>query len=258
MRTAACLLCLTLLGCDAPVVDWTDPAVITQGAGASTLEVDSSGRARFVSYPGDMRGAPQMAGSCSSGVAIAPGAARLHAAWWRVRPDSSAALYVAASPDSGKTWEPPSAVDTTDVGSIGCRRPPPSLATVGDDVYVAYSMNAPEGTGVFFAHFMGSMLHSPVPVVYGERLVATAITADANRVAVAYEDPNGKRQEIDVALSASQGHLFEQHSAVSRDIDVASAPAVAFNGPMLAVSWLTRRGGDSTTTRIVRVGRMQP
>ena len=51
---------------------------------------------------------------------------------------------------------------------------PPSLATVGDDVYVAYSMAAPEGTGVFFAHSMGSMLHAPVPVIYGERLVSTA------------------------------------------------------------------------------------
>src|SRR5262249_19675075 len=127
-----------------------------------------------------------------------------------------------------------------------------------DDVFVAYSMNAPEGTGVFFAHSMGSMLHSPVAVVYGDRLVATAITADANRVAVAYEDPNGKRFGVDVALSMSQGHLFERHAAPPRDIDVAATPAVAFNGSTIAVSWLTRRAGDSTATRIVRVGRIAP
>ena len=66
-------------------------------------------------------------------------------------------------------------------------------------------MIAPEGTGVFFAHFMGSMLHSPVAVIYGERLVATAIAAEGDRVVVAYEEPNGTRQQVDVAMSHDAG-----------------------------------------------------
>ena len=48
-----------------------------------------------------------------------------------------------------------------------------TLSADNDDLHTAYSMIAPEGTGVFFAHFMGSMLHSPVVVIYGERLVST-------------------------------------------------------------------------------------
>ena len=73
-------------------------------------------------------------------------------------------------------------------------------------------MIAPEGTGVFFAHFMGS--HAPLTgcrSIYGERLVATAIAAEGDRVAVAYEEPNGTRQQVDVALSQTQGHIFEWH-----------------------------------------------
>jgi hypothetical protein len=164
---------------------------------------------------------------------------------------------VASSADSGRTWAAALAVDTTDISSNGCRRPPPSLTTVGDDVYVAYSMIAPEGKGVFFAHTMQNMIHAPVPVIYGERLVATAIAADAQRVAVAYEEPNGTREDVGVALSVSQGHLFETHTPASRGVDNASAPAVAFNGPMLAVSWLTHRQMDTTTSRVVRIGRIR-
>jgi hypothetical protein len=131
------------------------------------------------------------------------------------------------------------------------------LATSGDDLHTAYSMIAPEGTGVFFAHFMGSMLHSPVVVIYGERLVATAIAAEGDRVAVAYEEPNGSRQQVDVSVSVTQGHIFERHSVASRSIDAASAPAIALAGQHVAVSWTTRRQMDSTGTRVVRTGRLR-
>jgi len=131
------------------------------------------------------------------------------------------------------------------------------MATSGDDLHTAYSMAAPEGTGVFFAHFMGSMLHSPVAVIYGERLVATAIAAQGDRVAIAYEEPNGSRQQIDVSISLTQGHIFERHSIASRSIDAASSPAVALAGPNVAVAWITRRASDSTGTQIIRTGRLR-
>jgi hypothetical protein len=149
------------------------------------------------------------------------------------------------------------AVDTTDVSSNGCQRPAPALTTLGDDVYVAYSMIAPEGKGVFFAHSMGSMLHSPVPVIYGERLVETGIAVEENRVAVAYEEPNGRRPQIDVALSMTQGHLFDWHATASRPVDVASSPAVALAGREMAVSWLNTPPDGGAPNRVVRVGRIQ-
>lgn len=255
-----CLVAALILpaACDAPPVDWNDPVPIAQPAGASRLVVDpAAGTAALVADSGRTTAFPAVPGLCRSTFVVAQGNTRLEAAWWNVRPDSSAVLYTAASSDSGKTWGIPIRVDTTDIASTGCARPSPSIAAVGDDVYLAYSMIAPEGTGVFFAHSMANMIHSPVPVIYGERLVATAIAADSQRVAVAYEEPNGRREQVDLAFSISQGHLFELHATASRGIDRATTPAVAFAGSTVAVAWTSRRADDSAPTRVVRVGRVR-
>jgi hypothetical protein len=255
-----CLVAALVLpaACDAPPIAWNDPVPIAQSAGATRLIVDpAAATAAFVVDSTRATSFPAVAGLCRSTFVVARGATRLQAAWWNVRPDSSALLYTAASPDSGNSWGAPVPVDTTDISSAGCARPSPSITTVGDDVYLAYSMIAPEGKGVFFAHSMANMIHSPVPVIYGERLVATAIAADSQRVAVAYEEPNGRRDEVDLAFSKSQGHLFEIHTPASRSIDGATAPAVAFAGPVVAVAWTTRRNDGAAPTRVVRMGRLE-
>jgi hypothetical protein len=237
---------ILLTACDKPAVEWSDP-----------VPIDSATAARFTENAAPPPAFPEQPGLCRTAFVTEQGATRLHAAWWAVRPDSSAVLYVGASADSGKTWDPPVRVDTTDVSSNGCSRPLPSLAVVGDDAYVAYSMKAPEGTGVFFAHTMSSMTHSPVPVIYGQRLVATAIHADSQRVAVAYEEPNGRREQVAVGISTSQGHLFERHVPASRSIDGAVRPVVALHGDTIVVSWVARRPMETATTRVMRIGRLQ-
>jgi hypothetical protein len=128
---------------------------------------------------------------------------------------------------------------------------------VGGDLYVAYSMVAPEGTGVFFAHTMDAVLHSPVAVIYGERLVSTAIAAEGDTVVVAYEEPNGKREQIDVALSSTQGHIFDWRSTATRDVDVAFSPAVALADHAVAVAWTARPFGAGPLSHVVRVGRLK-
>jgi hypothetical protein len=243
-----------LSACDKPPIEWTDPVSITQPSAPSRLEI-TGGKPRFVVDSAPTELLPTSVGRCDQVVSTS-GFRKSAAAWWSVRSDSSAVLYLSASSDSGRTWGTPTAVDTSDVSSAGCHRPAPSLATVGDDVYVAYSMDASEGTGVFFAHTMSGMVHSPVPVIYGERLVATAIAADARSVVVAYEEPNGRHQQIDLALSATQGHLFETHTTASRSVDNATSPVIALSDSTLAVSWLTRAVADSAASRVVRVGRI--
>jgi hypothetical protein len=259
MRAHALTLALlaVLAGCGPEPVAWSDPKPISPVEAPSRLAVDSAGTARFV--PDMVRAAsiPSSPGLCAATLRTSQGRSLLFASWWTARADSSAGLYVASSADSGRTWRPPMAVDTTDVSSNGCQRPAPALTTLGDDVYVAYSMIAPEGKGVFFAHSMGSMLHSPVPVIYGERLVETGIAVEENRVAVAYEEPNGRRPQIDVALSMTQGHLFDWHATASRPVDVASSPAVALAGREMAVSWLNTPPDGGAPNRVVRVGRIQ-
>jgi hypothetical protein len=250
-------LLMALAACDAPPVEWNDPTPAASPGTNGQLTIDTAGQPRYTPEPVTNPTPPPVAGLCRSSLRLVGGSSHLYAAWWSVRPDSSAVLYSAPSNDSGATWGTPVAVDTSDVSSFGCSRPAPSLATVGDDLQTAYSMVAPEGTGVFFAHFMGSMLHSPVAVIYGERLVSTAIAADGDRVLVAYEEPNGTRKQVDVALSTTQGHLFDWHTTASRDIDAASSPAVALANNTIAVSWVTRRPADSTGTRVVRVGHLR-
>jgi hypothetical protein len=254
MRSLLLLSVLALAACDSPPIAWKDPVATAHPADSARLAVDTSGNVRYVI---DTIGAKPPVTPCAASVRLARGTTRTFAVWWAVRKDSSANLVVASTADSGKTWGMPSSVDTSDVSSAGCNRPPPSLATVGDDVYVAYSMAASEGTGVFFAHSMGSMLHAPVPVIYGDRLVSTAIAADANRVAVAYEEPNGSRQQIDVAVSATQGHIFELHTVATRDVDVAVLPRVAFDDAIIAVGWTERRSTGESSGDVVRVGRIR-
>ena len=255
-RSTAPLLLALLAACDTDPIVWDDPQAATV-TNRPHLVIDSAGTARFVADSASEVNAPVFPGLCPTSVRTAFGKTRLYAAWWSVRPDSSAVLYTSHTTDAGRNWETPTAVDTLDVSSRGCDRPAPAVATSGDDLHTAYSMIAPEGTGVFFAHFMGSMLHSPVAVIYGGRLVPTAIAAEGDRVAVAFEEPNGRRPQVDVSISLTAGHIFERYSVASRSIDAASNPSVAISGSRIAVGWITRRATDTTGTPVIRTGRIK-
>ena len=94
----------------------------------------------------------------------------------------------------------------------------------------------------------------PVAVIYGERLVATAIAAEGDRVAVAYEEPNGTRQQVGRGAVADAGAHLRVARTASREIDAATRPAVALAGQRLAVSWMTRRMADLARARDAAVG----
>lgn len=252
--TAAALAAQACRGGDASV-QWTDPVELRAATATSRLVVDDSGRTSLV--PDTVAATvPASFDACPSSARFAEGTTRLYAVWWRVRADSSIGLYTASSKDHGQTWSDTAIVDTTNADIHGCERPAAAVTTVGDDLYVAYSMMASEGTGVFFAHFMSSMLHSPVAVIYGERLVATAIATRGDHVAVAYEEPNGARQQVDVALSVTQGHIFERHETASREVDAAMRPLVALSDHYVAVAWRARNSADTSNVLVVRIGRV--
>lgn len=250
------LLALVSFGCDAPPVQWADPVAIAQQAGATQLVVDPSGAARYIADTVPSAVPPSARSGCAASIVSAADSTSLFAVWWAARHDSSAVLYAARSADGGRSWAPAFAVDTSDISTSGCLRPSPAVAVLGDDVFVAYAMAAPEGIGVFAAHTMGGMVHSPVAAIFGDKLVNVAIAARGDNVAVAYEDPNGARARIGLALSRTQGHIFESRLTASRDVDDAAAPAVALDGPWIAVSWSLKRPSPSggATSRVVRVG----
>ena len=147
-------------------------------------------------------------------------------------------------------------VDSTDTGRVGCRRPPPSIAADRENVHVAYAMAAKEGPGIFASHSMdrGMTFHSPVAVVYGERLGLTAIAARGDTVAVAYEDPNSDPQRVGLAFSRTMGHTFEARQLVSPVTSPAHDPGVAVGGGRIAVTWLRGAATDVSGPRVLRMG----
>ena len=250
------------LACGGDGLVWTDPMTVGDVSSDARLVVDDHGRASLVADTSI--GVVPMMGDrvCAQSVrASRQHDATLVATWWTVREDSSAVLLAAISGDGGKTWQPAVRIDTVDVSTAGCRRPPPSIASSAGFVHVAYSMRGPEGTGVFYAHSMtlGRTFEPPQAILYGDRLTEVAVSADQGIVGVAYEDPSGRNPQIGLAISRDWGHIFSDRVRGSTGIGTAAMPRVAVTGRRIAVSWLQRSRGDESASRatcIVRVGRL--
>ncbi|MHB0948335.1 MAG: hypothetical protein ACYC3Q_13640 [Gemmatimonadaceae bacterium] len=233
------VLLAALAGCSGPV-RWDEPTAIDAPSAGATLAL--SGRHPTWSPPG-------AAPASLPAVIACPGSMRTarllgnewFATWFAVRADSSVVLEAARSTDGGATWPERAAVDTTDRGTQGCRRPPPALAadSASQYVHVAYWLTAPEGAGVFFSHTMPGhfMFHAPVPVMYGDRPSRTSVAASGMFVVVGYEDPNATDPEVWIALSRTQGHLFDERVSVAGG---GAAPRVAVRGTTVAVAWERR------------------
>ena len=200
-RWAVVVLALVAAGCVQGPLEWRDEATyLPTVADGSMLAIGDDGRARIEPTPNPSQPVTDT-GACARSVRYArAGAREVHAVWWRVRGDSSAALIAARSEDGGATWAPPVPVDTTDRGVSGCDRPPPSItADAGTGyVHVAYHLRGTEGAGVFFSHSMerGAIYHAPMVIVYGERPAATSVASSGRTVVVAFENPNSARPRI--------------------------------------------------------------
>ena len=249
MRRWVTLLLVATIGCDNGRVRWQEP----QGAPADTTGFFVLGASGVPEYSVPVRfRMPVDPGACPLSVASATAKGRQYSAWLRMRSDSSA-VVVAAGWD-GERWGVPAIVDSLDTGRFGCARPKPSITVSEADgyVHVAYSLKAPEGYGVFFSHSMDGArsFHAPMIVVYGDRLSATAIAAHGARVAIAYEDPSGTAQQIDVALSSTQGHTFDAREPATPDELTAMHPRIAIRDTTIALSF----AGSDTTQRAIRIG----
>ncbi len=252
-RGIVCAALAATLGCGSPQVRWDEPV----SALADTLGgliVRPAEAIDFVrpEVPGAL---PVDSARCARSVAVAREGIQWYAAWFRLRGDSTVAVISSRSADSGRTWSKPGMVDSVDVARLGCARPGPSIAASGGYVHVAYSLEAPEGFGVFFAHSMDNTasFHSPITVIYGDRLSATATAAAGMEVAVAYEDPSGNGHRIDVALSRTQGHTFEPRERGSPDEMSAVYPEVGVRDSTLAVSFAQ----PGNAARIIRIGHLR-
>lgn len=163
------------------------------------------------------------------------------AAWWLVRRDSSGVLLVAQSRDDGRSWMPAIVADSTDRSVRGCGRPAPAIAadSASGYVHVAYFGEPRSGKGIFFAHSMdsGRTFHSPVPIVFGDNPGSVAVTAEGDRVAVAYDDPNSVQPTVGIALSKTMGHIFKPGEPISNASELAKQPTVELRGDTIRVWW---------------------
>lgn len=250
VRVARCLTWLALVGCTPSPVQWDAQRT---GSGAQD-RVALSPQGALVPDSMAMLAAritPPSGTVCPGSLVLARAGARLFAAWWSVRADSSARLLSATTADEGGSWSANVPVDTTDQGVTGCRRTPPALAADAASGYVhlSYAMDAKEGPGLFFAHSMdaGATFHEPVPIFYGEGLGRSSVAADGDVVVVAFEDPTSAIPRVGLALSQTMGHIFEQRLLpVSDDNGVASNPLAAVQGRRIAVAWQRHPATDST------------
>lgn len=250
-------------GCVRDIVSWDRderaPGMIAPGGRLTIQPGDRPALMASWTPPTVPVGAPSGAALCATSLSatVARGDTAF-AAWWQPRRDSTAALVVARSTDGGRTWAAGVIADSTDRGASGCRRPAPFISadSVNGFVHIVYYMVAAEGPGVFFVHSMegGALFHSPIAIVYGERVSVAAVASRGDTVAVAYENPNSDSPQIWLALSKTAGHIFERRQAVSPGTSVASRPTVAVRNGRVAVAWFeTERGGTHAAT-VMRLG----
>lgn len=217
-------------------------------------------------YPGDPVILPNSPvavvpnGACPGSLRTTRSGPDVYGAWWEVRDDSSSILMVGRSTDDGKSWSIVQPADTSDHSLRGCTRPAPAVTADSSTNYVdiAYFMEAKEGPGVFFTHSMDArhlgtgdgIFHSPVPVVYGDQPSHVSVAGNGNELVVAYEDPNGDRSMVGLALSRTMGHIFEQRLVVSQPVLPARDPTVALRGDSVTVQWWERPDSMETGGRL--------
>jgi hypothetical protein len=178
--------------------------------------------------------------ACPASLRVASSGKFTYAAWWKVRPDSSAALMVARSGD-GDAWGQPVVADSSDHSRRGCGRPAPAIAadSVTEYVHLAYFLEPAAGPGIFFAHSMDSAVtfHAPVPIVFGKNPSRVSVASRGDRVAVAYEDPNSDEAMIGVAFSRTMGHLFEARMQATSSDGRARQPVVRVSKDSVYLWW---------------------
>lgn len=262
IRGVVLLWGLVLAGCVPELVEWEEVTPVRERVAAGVqLRLAENGTPQFLDGPA-LSVAPE--GACDGSVVFAHGGGEeWYAAWWAPRQGGSVVLTTSRSGDGGHTWAAPVAADARDRGARGCTRPAPGIAadSVGGYVHIAYYLEPPGESGVWYTHSMehGSMWHEPVAVMFGTDPSRASVAANADTVIVAYEHPNAAEGRIGVAVSRTAGHIIEGRTVASVGSGYASDPRVAVRGSEVAVAWTMRGPGAGAAEHlVVRKGALRP
>ena len=265
---AAVVVVLALAACDAPPVTWEPQHPVARESVESADSGDASARREALAVRGDSLATKALAPNDAAALQPCPGSivvstgrrGERYAAWWAVRRDSSALLLAAYSPDSAQGWVRALPVDTLDRSGRGCARPRPAIAAdrVNGFAHVVYWLEAPEGPGVFYAHLMDprARFEPPAVIVYGRTPAVASVASSGDVVAVAYEDPNRDRPQVELALSRTAGHLFEERAldVSGGDVEARDPRVTLAPGGRLTVRWTERGGPDAPAVTMERTG----
>jgi hypothetical protein len=251
---------VALVGCIPDAVEWQGETLRTGGALGDSLRLalGEDGAPSFLAEwsPHSWPSEPALCLATRRAVQAPGGEA--YASWFAVRADSSVVLRVARSDDDGRTWQTAVSADSTDIGRAGCARPVPYIAadSLNGYVHLVYHLDAREGAGLFFTHTMerGALFHAPVPIVYGDRPSHASVASRGDTVVVAYEDPNSRLPRIGLAISRTQGHIFERRLPASDDPGEARMPRVAVRGDRVAIAWTSTQRGGVVPRTVIRLG----
>ncbi len=250
LHTAFFLLLASLTACSKEPVEWSE--IRYSLAGSAGTDSSALKDSFITESAGDSALPIPDSAACRASIRVARMQKSFYAAWWSVRTDSSSSLELSRSDDGGP-WTHAVIADSSDASGRGCARPAPSIAAdvVSGYVHVAYFIEPASGAGIFSVHTMdrGESFHAPTAMVYGSRPSNTAIAAEGDKVAVAYENPNTSRPQIYVGLSRTMGHIFESQLAVSDENTAAVNPSVKLRGTKLDVSWTELSSADTTLRR---------
>ena len=108
------------------------------------------------------------------------------------------------------------------------------------------------------------MVGSNKPLLTNARRPVAGVTIsgcgvlNGDTVAVAFEDPNSRMPRLGLALSMTQGHIFERRAAVSDENGEARTPRIAVRGGRIAIAWTTTQRGGALARTATRTGIILP